>query len=256
MSVSAPPHAAQASHQASSPTVGQDAAEPTGAAALWDGARHVMGWLLSLFGAPAAIVEMGVLTPGERAEILIWLRPAEALARLLLLADAAAQMADPSMAPPPARTSRRAMPADRTAVPTRCDPANTERWRVSFRACPRASLSHSPPPAPSAAPQQRLPEPRREMAAGGRGADLRDPWPIAERVEAVIRVLEAPAPYARRLARRLAARAERRARIAAALLRPAPSRTGARRPRHGPADTLLAEARAHAGAALAAWDTG
>ncbi|MEZ6022711.1 MAG: hypothetical protein R3C16_04695 [Hyphomonadaceae bacterium] len=72
-----------------------------------------------------------------------------------------------------------------------------ETWRVSFRTYgPPASCRHAP-------------ELAGETPAFHAKPRFRSAWPLAERYEALIRVFNAPAAYARRLARRLYATPQR-----------------------------------------------
>lgn len=95
-------------------------------------------------------------------------------------------------------------------------------------------------PVLSAAPARRL---KPSRAAG-------NPWALAKRIEALIRVLSNPEPYARRLARRLRTNA---ARLAHAC-RPPPERPPGQRPRYG--EETLRRAGERALEALAAFDPG
>ena len=213
-------------------------------AELCGAARHVLGFLFGLFGGPSAIVALGVVTPAERREILDWLRPIETLLRLLLLAEAAglARTLTPT-APRGSRAARRPA-ACRSAARAVQDADACETWRVSFRACSPEPRTVRPARADRLAA---VAEPRRaHRDADASIPDPSNPWPLAERIEAVVRVLETPAPYVRRLARRLAAARGRAAALGARLGRAPSSDSGGRRRRRrprGPADTAIAEAR-------------
>lgn len=215
-------------------------ADESSVPALWEAAEYLLRWLVALCGDACAVVARGRLSPKERREIAFWLRPVEALVRRLLVVEAA-RLAE-TLPPPRARTAR----------PRKCrtvlqDPENSASWAVRFRALERIGSPGAAPAActaPLACARSRRAGVKRDSFAA------RDPWPLAERIEAVARVLENPAPFARRLARRLTAGAARYARSC----RPPPERGPGRRPRLG--DSSLRFASDHALRALAAFDTG
>jgi hypothetical protein len=170
--------------------------------ALWRGARAFLETLFSLFGAPQHIAQAHVFSASAHALIAAWLRAGETILRQLLLVEAAAL--PQTDAPPP--KPRQSVRASRTTPPALLDAPET--WRVSFRCC--ASTSGG---------------------AGGRWREHKSAkrffpsFPIAARLEAMLRVFNDPAPFAQRLARRIA----RRPRRAYALLREPPPRNGAPR---------------------------
>ena len=216
------PHALTPRH---TPLMTQGAPTPanddTTPAALWDAARYAMRWLVNLFGAPTDLADFTVLTPNEHRDLLSWLRPLEALVRSLLLIKAAEM-------PAPERAARRGKTAPRRSRRlVEQDPETSERWRVSFRALPPV----------------RRPGSRRRASS----ADLPSAWPLAERLEAVIRVLENPSPFARRLARRLRARPD----LAPRALRLPPDE-----PSRRPGEWAWREAWAQALGVVAVFDTG
>jgi hypothetical protein len=160
-----------ASNQSDTPTT-------TAPLPLWRVAEAFMHILHALFGAPADIAARHTLRFEAHKLMASWLRAGEALMRRLLLIEAAAH------AKPNTRPLLRA-PRKRTRKPMTCTPDAPEQWRVSFRcffASTRGlSLSKAKRPAPR----------------------FRSAWPLAERYEALLRVFNNPAAYARRLARRL-----------------------------------------------------
>ncbi|MBL8550398.1 MAG: hypothetical protein JNJ73_10460 [Hyphomonadaceae bacterium] len=159
-------------------------------AAAWDYLRHILDLIFSMFGAPADIVRNRLISPFIRADLNFWLRPAERLARLLLLAQAAEIPA----------LKRRSFSLRRRHYFPRPDISSPDstKWRVSFRVL----------------------QENRNAGGGGRG------WaspcllsrPLGMRLEALARVVLDPARYALRLARRLDRRP--RPRAVRALLRP------------------------------------
>jgi hypothetical protein len=150
--------------------------------ALWRIAQACMRALHALFGAPEDIARAGWLSRATRTRLSHWLGAARAiLARLLLIEPAAIP------APAPARRRLLRKPRLRRLVEHTADAPQT--WRVSLR------LAH-----------RRLPAGRprcRRQDAGGAKRDPANPWPLAERYEALLRAYNNPAPYAERLARRL-----------------------------------------------------
>lgn len=157
----------------------------------WATVAHLVTWVINLFGDASFLAALGPIRPKLRREILAWLRPAEALARKLLLIEAA-RLPKPNLpAPAPrvrpparARFGRRGF-----AMP---DPAD---WPVAFKAIPQRR-----------SPRVRF-KPRRPF--------LFTALALAERLEALARVAADPERYAARLGRRLHARPLRAARIAA-----------------------------------------
>lgn len=160
--------------------------------ALWRVAQAFLNTLYNLFGAPEDVAAKHTLLREAHARMASWLRCAEALLRRLLLIEAAALAAAPL-----ARKAVGKMPAARVRRAMSFDADKPEAWRVSFRCFNAADLrARGPRP-------MRQSDPRRAAMARFRSA-----WPLAERYEALIRVFNAPAAYARRLARRLFANAK------------------------------------------------
>lgn len=97
-------------------------------------------------------------------------------------------------------------------------PEQPERWRVSFRcfASLRVTHTHGARPAKArATPRVRVchshQREQRWCYENFAPVRVRSAWPLAERYEALLRVFNDPAPYARRLARRLYATPHRAA---------------------------------------------
>jgi len=157
--------------------------------ALWAIAQTLLDILYTLFGTPADLAARGWITHKAYALMRPWLRAGEVLLRHLLLLEAAALTAKPP------RASRRSRPRKRITLTFSADAPET--WRVTFPAlAPCDSLaSIARTASPTAAPR----DPAKVGLRGHRNA-----WPIAERFEALLRVYDNPAPYAARLARRLA----------------------------------------------------
>lgn len=147
--------------------------------ALWQTARDFICVLFNLFGAPEALAAKHTLTAEAHKLILTWLRAGEALMRRLLLVEAAAH-AKPNTRPL-LKTRRRRVPRLMGF-----EAEHPEAWRVSFRC-----LIDAPSRAHSRVRAKR--SPKRFYSA----------WPLAERMEALLRAFNDPAPYASRLARRL-----------------------------------------------------
>lgn len=181
---------------------------------LWAAADALLQAIFALFGAPEIIAARHTLTHKNWTLLGAWLRAGEALMRRLLLIEAA-HYAKPNTRPllKPRRVRRRRLVGFSADAP--------EAWRVSFRCL----LDR----------QRRAGETRRgcSTVAGDGAGGPRDrwhasrwptpkfhsAWPLAERAEALLRVFNDPAPYARRLAARLHATPHR----AAALTRHPPN---------------------------------
>jgi hypothetical protein len=160
---------------------------------LWRVAGALLTTLHHLFGDASDIAALHTVTARTRALMLPWLRAAEALLRRLLLVEAS-HYAREELAParPRARLAR-------TRRVVAFDPAKPDEWRVTFRCV----LDRR--------------RPRRRDAGGPRqnASRFHTAWPLAERYEALMRAYNDPAPYARRLARRLYAEPLRAAAILA-----------------------------------------
>lgn len=185
--MNAPPH----------PTLPIDRTAPI---ALWRVAGAFLQQICNLFGAPEDIAMGVAITKGARTLMCSWLRVAEALLRRLLLVEAAAITDLPQPRP------RKRKPRVRAPIVEHGD--KPETWRVSFRCMVANTKTKRRRTIPRQPTHQRQPEPveggkRRPPLPSGH---LYNAWPIAKRAEALIRVFNNPAPYARRLALRLRAR--------------------------------------------------
>lgn len=184
--------------------------------------RAFLCLLFDLFGEPGAVAAQGSLGRRNRALMLPWLRAGEAFLRRLLFIEALALVKAPSRrACPPKRAAR-----SRIRRLFHFHPDKPEDWRVSFRMfsrkrslrrsgrAHRACFKATPLPAflcasqkrqetilwrtpalaqPSSAPSQSGPQNAPRNIAGA--------WPLAERLEAMLRVYNDPHGAARRLAR-------------------------------------------------------
>lgn len=157
-------------------------------AALWALAYACLATLRALFGAPRDVAAAGWLARRTRNLLRFCLNATHAVVARLLLIEAAAL---PAPAPAPQRARK---PRQRRLIEHRADAP--EHWRVALRLHP-----HRRPPVGSTN--------HCRLKSGGAKRDRQDAWPLAERYEAILRACAAPAPYARRLARRLHAAPER-----------------------------------------------
>ena len=141
----------------------------------WNFLRYLLDCIAALFGPHGAIVKC-IASPEFRADMFFWLRPAEKLARVLLLAEAADIKIE---------FKGRAARAKRLRRRLREDFANDNAaaWRVSFAMLPRASKHGS--------------------GSVGWQVPCLKAQALAARVEALVRVLNNPAAYAKRLAIKL-----------------------------------------------------
>jgi hypothetical protein len=164
---------------------------------LWRAAGAFLTLLYNLFGAPEDVAAQHTLTGQAHAQLAAWLRCAEAMLRRLLLIEAAAY-AKPNTRPL-LRAQRQRV---RRAVAVFAD--KPENWRVSFRvfASPPRRRARAPKFGPRTAPV-RVSREDRWSYENFKPVTLRDAWPLAERYEALMRAYNDPAPYARRLSRRL-----------------------------------------------------
>ncbi|MES1158810.1 MAG: hypothetical protein ABUL42_02840 [Terricaulis silvestris] len=148
--------------------------------ALWRVAHGFVTTLLNLFGEPGEIAGT-YIKAGPRKLMLAWLCAGEALMRRLLLIEAAAYP-KPNFPPPAPRAEAPRAPRKKVL----CEATAPEAWPVHFRAITR-------PSEPALAPNGTKRPPQR----------LFDAWPLAIRLEAMLRVLNDPEDYAKRLSRRL-----------------------------------------------------
>jgi hypothetical protein len=168
---------------------------------LWLIAQGFIQTFFSLFGAPEEIAAEHTLLRDRWKLIAKWLRGGEALMRHLLLIGAAAL---PKPNTRPLLWKRRVR--KRRLVYFSADAP--QDWRVSFRCFvdqPRTRAKPSPPRVRVETEAQRLKLDRRDRWHQARwpAPKFHSAWPLAERAEALLRVFNDPAPYARRLAARL-----------------------------------------------------
>jgi hypothetical protein len=148
-----------------------------------------MRTLRTLFGNPEDVAFAHTYTREPYNLLRSWLRCAEAMLRRLLLIEASAfpkPNTRPLLRPTRKRTRKR----------MHFSPDTPEKWRVSFRCF-----------GPPASSRQR--RGRQDAGCPRKTKRFYDAWPLAERYEALIRVFNDPAPFARGLARRLHALAHR-----------------------------------------------
>ena len=169
--------------------------------ALWRVVQAFLGTLHMLFGDPTAVAARHTLTGAAHALMASWLRCAEAMVRRLLLIEASA-IAKPNTRPllHDAKRMRRKRACKLMAF----YPEHPEAWRVSFRTFesprqPRQRAVRFGPPKP----RRRISREDRWSYENFKRVTFRSAWPLAERYEALIRVFNDPAAYARRLARRM-----------------------------------------------------
>lgn len=159
--------------------------------ALWRAAEAFMRILYALFENPEDVAHAHTLARKPYRLMASWLRVGEAMMRRLLLIEAAAF---------PALNTRPLRRALRPRVPQALSfwPDTPEKWRVSLRcfSSPARGGSVSARRAMTMGAMQRWPREHKPLR-------FRGAWPLAERYEALIRVFNNPAPYARRLAARL-----------------------------------------------------
>jgi len=167
---------------------------------LWRVASRLMVTLFNLFGEPQELAFRHTLVARDYKAALNWLRSVEALFRKLLLIEAS------YYAKEIAQTKSRA-PSKRARKLVSFLPENPDSWRVSFRA------SEAPVGKGGSARLRRAGVAERR-APSFAPTTFHAAWPLAERFEALLRVHNNPAPYAKRLARKLHANAQRIAVIA------------------------------------------
>ncbi len=166
--------------------------------ALWRFAGQMIRDIHDLFGAPEHIASTGALSRALYKQMLHWIGAAEALLRRLLLVEARIILAKGGASI--AKTHRPRRRRKKRLVVWR--PDEPEKWRVTFRAFDTR---------PQAV--------KRRAGAPAENTSACDAWPLALRCEALLRVFNDPIPYARRLARRLAATPRQLREIAPALVR-------------------------------------
>jgi hypothetical protein len=164
--------------------------EPTSREDRWRYLADMVTMVITLFGTPAALAAMRILRRATRIEILHWLAPLEALARRLLLLEAAALA--PRNAPP-----ARALIRGRLANALRDTPAPSDdpaHWRVCFSLWPHGAHHHARRETHSVS----QPSPQIKETA----------LAFAKRLEALSRLVRDRQPHVLRMAKLLAARRE------------------------------------------------
>jgi hypothetical protein len=162
----------------------------------WD----IVKLLIARIGDPLALFLQCSMRQWQIFRALDLLRPVELMLRRLLLIEA--QALAPSLPEPgPTRPSR---PRERALFSPNINMERPQTWRAPFRnlqpaGAPRPGRPYAPHPQPD--PALRIAP--RDAAA------WQSCWPLARRIEAVIRVVHDPLPHIRRLALRLRRRGER-----------------------------------------------
>jgi hypothetical protein len=168
---------------------------------LWRSAGAFINTLFDLFGAPQDLATDHVVTTKTRALILSWLRVAEAFLRHLLVIETRTLDGGSPAA------SRQTQPKRRARKLRFFDADKPETWRVSFRCIASSTLRH-PRIESGRDVEFAAADPVSVSLSLSKAicpAGFHSAWPLAERFEALLRVYNNPAPYARRLARRLRA---------------------------------------------------
>lgn len=146
---------------------------------LWQTARDFLNLLFNLFGGPEDVAFRHTLTTKPHRLLRDWIRAGEAFMRRLLLIEA-------SFYPKPNTRPLLRPQHKRVRKLMHYEAEQPEQWRVSFRIFTEA---------------RRLPAGKRRLKSTP--SRFHSAWPLAERYEALLRVFNNPAPYARRLAWRL-----------------------------------------------------
>lgn len=160
---------------------------------LWRRVRDFVGDLFGICGQPEELAAKHTLTFRDYKILLPWIRAGEALLRRFLLLEAAL------LKPAPQRTAAFQPVSSKQPRRRQCadlDPDAPDAWRVSFRA---TVADHR---LPAGAPALQLPQ-TEALAALRHVSRFRSAIPLARRLEAILRVYNNPAPFARRLAARL-----------------------------------------------------
>lgn len=192
-------------------------ADPATIANLWRRLRSMMARAVFVVGPLPALAVLASLTRRRHREIASCITRLEAIARkLILVAAAELHRAERDGAKPKqhphleivaaspriSAEARRAQAGGARSHLQSFDPAQPETWRVRFKLAPPrddAAVSESRAPriralwGPTLAPPQRATSQLRDVTPA--------PMRLAQRFEALRRVVADPAPYARRLAR-------------------------------------------------------
>ncbi len=160
--------------------------------------------LFNLFGEPQQLARQHSMSATDHKLASNWLRCVEALFRKLLLIEASHYEKHVTQTKPRRRAKR-----ERREMAF--FPESPEAWRATFSAF---SSDRGRPRRHGSVVRVALALVRSSAAdEGAGGPKYYSAWPIAERFEALLRVHNDPAPYAKRLARRLYATPERIASI-------------------------------------------
>lgn len=194
---------------------------PFSLSSAWAHLGDLIAMMIALFGAPASIAARLLLLRANRQDILRWLAPLEALARRLLVLEAA-QLAPRNDAACP-------YPAARIAslmrdAPTTPMSENSAEWRVIFNVWPVARRIGA----------------RTSTSMRNAHAPSFNAVALAKRIEALSRLAQDRAACIARMARRLAQHRESAAHAFAPY-----------RPPAGPVHTMLLQTQAQVEAALA-----
>jgi hypothetical protein len=146
---------------------------------LWRVASRLMLTLFNLFGEPDALAHQHSIGAKDYKLACNWLRTVEALFRKLLFIEASYYVGE--VTPPKPRVKRPRARREMAFFPDQPD-----AWRVTFRTMERGPA-----------------RPRQSGRSHRAPLKFYSAWPLAERFEALLRVHNNPAPYAKRLARRL-----------------------------------------------------
>lgn len=147
----------------------------------WRIAERFLHLLHNLFGAPEAVASQHTLAAQAYTLMASWISAGEALLRRLLLIEAAAYAIAPAARRRSKHTRQRQLMSFEADAP--------ETWRVSLRF-----------------PHDRQTQRRNGAARPHHARRFHSAWPLAERYEALLRVFNNPAAYAKRLAHRLRAK--------------------------------------------------
>jgi hypothetical protein len=187
----------------------QPIVEPPTLPQLWRRLRAMFGRAVDELGPPSSIAAMPILPRALGRELAGWLALMETILRKLLLAEAVQLSPSahlPAEASAKAQVKRNAARAGLKPPPPSepPDPFRPHTWRTRFSlAPPRQPYWSDAPPVPRAASAR-----RRDPFLDGRLVKRRDlSLRLAMRFETLRRVIEDPAPHARRMAALLRRRA-------------------------------------------------
>ncbi len=163
-----------------------EAAAPFSLESAWDALRAWAKAMVNAFGEPAAIAAHLLLRRSVREDILAWLAPLEAGVRRMLLMEAV-KLAKPNE--PPATIVRGRVATSFREEPGKTLPEDSRQWRACFRIWPAVTRLEAAPAQP--------------VIRASKRAVHYNAYPLARRIEAVIRVFENPAAYIAKIARRI-----------------------------------------------------